>query len=247
MAKEIVVTSSSHLPRFCAGVSFKGAMAFTANRFTEAQLRELLSDRLLTVVVGQVLTLADVDFFVEENGLLPAVLAHAASQDRFAGSDITGRGSQVLTGQGALHQTGVGRFEGVAVFDAAAGAGALMPAAAATTMAPRHAGLGPVSGTAETVLEPGTAGLEPAAGARLPGTYEADGARVAGAAVIEGDQLPATLGSAETAAATGAADTALIHASDSVEIGAGSPAAAAAGHPAAVHARTHAGRGKVAK
>jgi hypothetical protein len=64
MAKQIVVTSSSHLPRFCAGVSFTGAKAFPADHFSAEQLKEIIADRLLTVVVGEELTADKVDAFV---------------------------------------------------------------------------------------------------------------------------------------------------------------------------------------
>ena len=65
MAK-IIVTSSSHLPRFCTGVSILGAKVFPADKFSAEQLRELLADRMLTVVVGEVLELDAVDDFVAE-------------------------------------------------------------------------------------------------------------------------------------------------------------------------------------
>lgn len=61
---QIVVTSSSPLPRFRAGVEIKGAMPFPADKFTAAQLRELIADPVLTVVVGDVMAPADVDGFL---------------------------------------------------------------------------------------------------------------------------------------------------------------------------------------
>ena len=65
MTTQIVVTSSSHLPRPRAGVSFVGAMTFPVDHFSAEQLQDIMSDRLLTVVVGRVLTPADVESFTE--------------------------------------------------------------------------------------------------------------------------------------------------------------------------------------
>ncbi len=65
MKPQIVVTSSSHLPRFCAGVSFTGAMTFPADKFSKDQLKEIIADRLLTVVAGVEITHDNVDEFVD--------------------------------------------------------------------------------------------------------------------------------------------------------------------------------------
>jgi hypothetical protein len=59
--QKIVVTSSSPLSRFCANTHFTGAMVFDLNHFDGKQLRAIIADRLLTVVVGEVLTEDRVD------------------------------------------------------------------------------------------------------------------------------------------------------------------------------------------
>jgi hypothetical protein len=64
MKKQIVVTNASAIPRPCAGTIFKGTEAFAADHFTAEQLKAIAADRLLTVVIGEILTADEVDGFL---------------------------------------------------------------------------------------------------------------------------------------------------------------------------------------
>jgi hypothetical protein len=65
MKKQIVVTCSSPMPRMCGGVLFSGAKAYPADTFTAEQLKAIIADRMLTVVVGEVLEADGVDAFLK--------------------------------------------------------------------------------------------------------------------------------------------------------------------------------------
>jgi hypothetical protein len=59
MAK-LIVTSSSPLPRNRGGETFSGAKAFELDHFTFEQLSEIIKDPVLTVVLGDVVTDAEI-------------------------------------------------------------------------------------------------------------------------------------------------------------------------------------------
>jgi hypothetical protein len=61
---QIIITSTSPMPRLCAGVRITGVEAFPIDRFTADELKALIGDRVLTVVIGQQLAAGDVDEFL---------------------------------------------------------------------------------------------------------------------------------------------------------------------------------------
>lgn len=66
MEKQIVVVSHQTPPRFCAGEVIAGAKAFPLDHFNAVQLEALIADRVLTVVVGNILTVDHVEAFLGE-------------------------------------------------------------------------------------------------------------------------------------------------------------------------------------